>query len=93
MMAELEESENGSTGRAREWLFRASEAAADPAWVCDHCGNTVGEWSVVCGKCEDFDSFDWRTPASILGLPESAPGHEDDVLEPIRLPPGGIEAG
>jgi len=93
MLAELEENENGDSGRAREWLFRASEAPADPAWVCDHCGNTVGEWSVVCGKCEGFDSFDWRTPASILALPESGRGLEDDVREPARLPPGGIEAG
>lgn len=102
MMAELEESENGDSGHAREWLVRAS-AAADPAWVCDHCGNTVGEWSVVCGKCEEFDSFDWRTPASILGLPEggdlgeSDPGAPSgvtgDITEPIRLPPGGIQAG
>jgi HemY protein len=103
MMAELEESENGDSGRAREWLVRASNAAADPAWVCDHCGNTVSEWSVVCGKCEDFDSFDWRTPASILGLPEGgglaesdpgAPlGVQDDFPETIQLPRGGIEAG
>ena len=97
MMAELEESENGNSGHAREWLVRASESAADPAWVCDHCGNTVGEWSVVCGKCEDFDSFDWRTPVSILGLPKSGPGTPPDVqenlLESIQLPPGGIEAG
>ncbi len=103
MMAVLEESENGDSGHAREWLVRASEAAADPAWVCDHCGYTVGAWSVVCGKCEDFDSFDWRTPASILGLPESGglpesdagapPGVTDDPPETIRLPPGGIEAG
>ncbi len=97
MMAELEESENGDSGLAREWFFRASEAAADPAWVCDHCGNTVGEWSVVCGKCESFDSFGWRTPVSILGLPEAdtgvPSGAEDDIPELIQLPPGGIEAG
>ncbi len=92
MMAELEESENGDSGGAREWLMRASQAASDPAWVCDHCGNTVGVWSVVCGKCEEFDSFGWRTPASILGLPESG-GLEEDVRETILLPPGGIGAG
>ncbi len=103
MMAELEESENADSARAREWLVRASDAAADPAWVCDHCGNAVGEWSVVCGKCEDFDSFDWRAPASILGLPEAgdlpesdpgAPsGITDDITESLQLPPRGIEAG
>ncbi len=89
MMAELEENENADTGRAREWLMRASEAPQDPAWVCDHCGNTVGQWSVVCGKCEDFDSFFWRTPSSIASLPETDGGRQDQPA----LPPGGAEAG
>ncbi len=98
MMAELEENENADSGLAREWLMRASQAVADPAWVCDHCGNTVGVWSVICGKCEEFDPFDWRPPTSILALPESGDlpesrGLEDDVRETVRLPPGGIEAG
>lgn len=102
MMAELEESENGDSVRAREWLVRASEAPADPAWVCDHCGNAVGEWSVICGKCESFDGFSWRTPSSVANLPGSGPGEghwleadaesrESPALPPP--PPGGIEAG
>ena len=89
MMAELEESENGDSGLAREWLMRVSEANQDPAWVCDHCGNTVGQWSAVCGKCEDFDSFLWRTPTSIVNLPETDAGNQDQPA----LPPGGAEAG
>jgi HemY protein len=98
MMAELEEIENADSGLAREWLMRASQAAADPAWVCDHCGNTVATWSVVCGKCEEFDRFDWRIPESILALPEGAglqesQGLEDDGHETVQLPPRGIEAG
>lgn len=69
MMAELEESETGDGIRAREWLMRASLAGADPAWVCDDCGNTVGAWSALCGKCGAFDAFVWRVPPSVAALP------------------------
>jgi len=94
MTAELEESENDDPARAREWLMRASTAGADPAWVCDHCGNSVGQWSVVCGKCESFDSFRWRTPPSIVSLPEGETANSKLITEgPAALPTGGIEAG
>jgi len=92
MMAELEETENAASDLAREWLMRASQATADPAWVCHHCGNTVADWSAICGKCEEFDSFDWRTPQSVLALAEP-PRLETDVGDMVSLPPRGAEAG
>ena len=73
LMAELEEREHGNLTGAREWLMRASTAEADPAWVCEHCGNTVEEWSVLCGKCEQFDPFSWRTPSHVACLAAQAP--------------------
>jgi HemY protein len=104
MMAELEESENADQGRAREWLVRASQASADPVWVCDHCGNGVGEWSVTCGKCGEFDSFYWRSPPSVAGLMEATVVEDGTKqLEPrsnlidaggaTLPPPGGVGAG
>jgi HemY protein len=104
MMAELEESENADQGRAREWLVRASQASADPVWVCDHCGNGVGEWSVTCGKCGEFDSYYWRPPPSVAGLMEatvvdgaadkSKPrGNLIDAGGAALPPPGGVGAG
>ena len=103
MMAQLEESENGDQGRAREWLVRASQASADPVWVCDHCGNGVGEWSVTCGKCGEFDSYYWRPPPSIVGLmePSVIDGGTEDLEPRSNLidawgaalpPPGGVRA-
>ena len=89
MMAELEESENGDSGLAREWLMRASHAHDDPTWVCDDCGNAIGEWSAVCGKCENFDSFSWRTPPSIAGLSDERAG----TAGLVALPPESAEAG
>ncbi|NQV82261.1 MAG: heme biosynthesis protein HemY [Rhodospirillales bacterium] len=104
LMAELEENENGDQTSAREWLVRASQASPDPVWLCDHCGNGVGEWSVTCGKCGEFDSYYWRPPPSIAGLmaPSVVDAQADD-REPRHtlidaggaaiLPLGGVEAG
>ncbi len=72
LMARLEESEHGDMAAAREWLMRASLAEPDPAWVCDHCGNSVAEWTALCGNCGDFDTFSWRTPPSVVSLPGPA---------------------
>ena len=104
MMAELEESENADQGSAREWLVRATQAGADPVWVCDHCGNGVGEWSVTCGKCGEFDSYYWRPPPSVAGLmePSVVDGETEDLGPRTKLidaggaailPPGGVGAG
>ena len=89
MMAELEERGNDDSDRAREWLMRASHAHDDPAWICDNCGNAIGEWSAVCGKCENFDSFSWRTPPSIAGLKDERSG----AAGLVALPPESAEAG
>lgn len=93
MMAELEESENNDHAKSRQWLMRASEAGADATWVCDHCGNAVARWSVVCGKCEAFDSYSWRTPPSVTALPESAPEIFIEADEQAILPPGSTGGG
>jgi HemY protein len=68
LMARLEEDEHGDAAGAREWLVRASMADPDPAWVCESCGNVAAEWTVLCGKCEDFHRFAWRTPPRIAHL-------------------------
>ena len=77
LLARLEEHEYGDTSAARDWLMRASKADPEPTWVCDHCGNWVGEWTALCGKCSEFDSFVWRAPPHVTVL-----GGEG---EPIRL--------
>ena len=67
LMAELAEGEHGDAESAREWLVRASVAEPDPAWVCDHCGNVTETWAALCGNCENFDSFAWKTPPRVAG--------------------------
>jgi len=65
MMAVLEEREHGDVATSREWLMRASTAPADAAWVCSSCGNTVSDWSLICGNCGQFDGYVWRQPPHV----------------------------
>ena len=88
LMAELEELENNDLTSSREWLMRASLAEPDPVWVCEHCGNAVEEWSALCGKCEHFDSFNWRAPSHIASLPSSGSGPTPMALLATEAEPG-----
>ena len=73
-MAELVEAENGDVERSREWLRQASMSEPDRAWVCDDCGNTVGEWKPICGQCEKFDSLLWKAPARVTRIDNNENG-------------------
>lgn len=66
LLAELEERENDDRDAARAWLRRATEAPADPGWICGACGAVATEWHATCSHCGAFDRFDWRTPARVL---------------------------
>ncbi len=81
LMARLEESEHGDRKKSREWLIRAAAAADGPAWVCSECGNSVGDWGLLCGKCGGFDTYAWGTPPHIAGLAGAASA-------PEVIPPG-----
>ena len=35
LMADVEETEHGPSGRLREWLARATRAPRDPIWIAD----------------------------------------------------------
>ncbi|WNK00356.1 heme biosynthesis HemY N-terminal domain-containing protein [Thalassospiraceae bacterium LMO-JJ14] len=74
MMAELEERENGDLTKAREWLVRSGSAPEDEKWVCSECGNAVEVWTAHCGNCNAFDSYAWRKPTHISGLPKPVTG-------------------
>ncbi len=81
MMAELEERENGDLTKAREWLVRAGSAPGDEKWVCGECGNAVAIWTAHCGNCSAFDSYTWRTPPHISGLPKPQSALSEAALE------------
>jgi HemY protein len=65
VMADLEETEHGPSGRVREWLARAARAARDPAWVAD--GIVSDEWLPASPATGRIDAFRWETPVERLG--------------------------
>jgi HemY protein len=66
LMAELEELDTGDVGRGREWMARAINAAADPAWTAD--GVVSDHWMPVSPVTGRLDAFQWRVPLAELEL-------------------------
>jgi HemY protein len=65
--AEVERAAGGDAARINEWLGRAMEAEADPAWVCEVTGVVLPRWSAF-GPGGDFDSVRWTTPPRIATM-------------------------
>ncbi|KQT11894.1 heme biosynthesis protein HemY [Methylobacterium sp. Leaf399] len=94
-MARIEEVEHGpASGRAREWLARATRARRDPLWIADGVASeTWGPVSPVTGR---LDAFVWKTPTDVLappsgadedGLAELSSPAPEAAPEPIAVPP------
>jgi len=73
-----ERAEHNDEGRAREWIARALNAAADPTWTAE--GHTSDRWLPVSPGGR-IDAFEWRVP--LKGI-VSAPAIE---AEPARAAP------
>ncbi|MBX9760842.1 MAG: heme biosynthesis protein HemY, partial [Beijerinckiaceae bacterium] len=89
MMADIEETEHGPTGRAREWLSRASRAPRDAAWIAD--GIVSDRWLPASPVTGQIDAFRWETPMERLA------GPTDDLPlsvwpDPEPAPPLTIDA-
>jgi HemY protein len=82
LMAEIEEAENGATGKVREWLSRAVRAPRDPVWTADGVVSDV--WLPVSPVTGRIDAFEWKTPVERLGAPVMS--YSDDVLADIDEP-------
>jgi HemY protein len=66
LMAEIEATEHGDHGKAREWTARAVRARRDPAWVAD--GYVSERWLPISPLSGRLDAFAWMLP------PDSAAG-------------------
>lgn len=66
LMAEIEATEHGDHGKAREWTARAVRARRDPAWVAD--GYVSERWLPISPLSGRLDAFVWTVP------PESPAG-------------------
>jgi HemY protein len=65
LMAEIEESEHGDTGRVREWMARAMRATGDPVWTAD--GVVSDRWLPVSPNGR-LDGYQWRLPLAEIGV-------------------------
>ena len=64
LMAEIERSEHGDSGRARAWTLRAVRALHDPVWTAD--GYVSDRWRPVSPVTGRLDAFQWQTPLAAL---------------------------
>ncbi|HET7850415.1 MAG TPA: heme biosynthesis HemY N-terminal domain-containing protein [Pseudolabrys sp.] len=65
LMAEIEQTEHGDEGRAREWTARAVRAAPDPAWTAD---GVVSEHWMPVSPSGRLDGFQWKVPLAEIGF-------------------------
>ena len=75
LMAEIERTEHGDSGRARAWTLRAVRALHDPAWTAD--GYVSATWRPVSPVTGRLDAFQWQTPVAAL------PSDKDPAIEPF----------
>jgi HemY protein len=86
LMAEIERTEHGDSGRARAWTLRAVRALHDPVWTAD--GYVSDRWRPVSPVTGRLDAFKWQTPLAALpsdkhATVEASP-FEQAMLAPSR---------
>ena len=74
LMAEIERTEHGDSGRARAWTQRAIRALHDPVWTAD--GYVSSTWRPVSPVSGRLDAFVWQTPVAAL------PSDKNGAIEP-----------
>jgi HemY protein len=73
LMAEIERTEHGDSGKARAWTLRAVRARHDPVWTAD--GYVSDRWRPVSPVTGRLDAFQWQTPVASL------PSDKDATIE------------
>src|ERR1700736_3843378 len=86
LMAEIERTEHGDSGRARAWTLRAVRALHDPVWTAD--GYVSDRWRPVSPVTGRLEAFKGRPPLAALpsdknAAIESSP-FEEAMLAPSR---------
>ena len=89
LMAEIERTEHGDSGRAREWTLRAVRALHDPVWTAD--GYVSDRWRPVSPVSGRLDAFQWQKPLSALPSDKSAPIESSPVEEALLAAPRHVE--
>ena len=84
LMAEIERTEHGDSGRARAWTLRAVRALHDPVWTAD--GYVSDRWRPVSPVTGRLDAFKWQTPLAALPSDKHATV-ESSAFEQAMLAP------
>jgi HemY protein len=84
LMAEIERTEHGDSGRARAWTLRAVRARHDPVWTAD--GYVSDRWSPVSPVTGRLDAFQWQTPLAALPSDKSAAIEAAEFKEAMSAP-------
>jgi HemY protein len=84
LMAEIERTEHGDSGRARAWTLRAVRALHDPVWTAD--GYVSDRWRPVSPVTGRLDAFQWQTPLAALPSDKSAAIDAKEFDEAIAAP-------
>ena len=89
LMAEIERTEHGDSGRARAWTLRAVRALHDPVWTAD--GYVSDRWRPVSPVSGRLDAFQWQTPLAALPSDREAAIESAVLEEEMLAPPRRIE--
>src|SRR6202049_4355548 len=84
LMAEIERTEHGDSGRARAWTLRAVRALHDPVWTAD--GYVSDRWRPVSPVTGRLDAFKWQTPLASLPSDKAAAIGAKEFNEAISAP-------
>jgi HemY protein len=84
LMAEIERTEHGDSGRARAWTLRAVRALHDPVWTAD--GYVSDRWRPVSPVSGRLDAFQWQTPVAALPSDKSAAIEAKEFNEAMAAP-------
>ncbi|MGE3147690.1 MAG: heme biosynthesis protein HemY [Pseudorhodoplanes sp.] len=87
LIAELEKTEHGDEGSARQWIARALNAARDPAWTAD--GFVSDRWLPVSPVSGRLDAFEWKVPLEGIA-DQRAPVIDDESLPMKVVPPPAL---
>jgi HemY protein len=85
LMAEIERTEHGDSGRARAWTLRAVRALHDPVWTAD--GYVSSTWRPVSPVSCRLDAFVWQTPVAALPSDKNATIEPSPFEEAMLAPP------
>jgi HemY protein len=88
LMAEIERTEHGDSGKARAWTLRAVRALHDPVWTAD--GYVSERWRPVSPVSGRLDAFRWQMPLS--ALPSATGAVEASAFEQAMLAPSASRA-